>query len=150
MEADIKGGGASGIIGLLEVAQSDFSQMDAEAKAEESAAAREYDKLVQDNAVSRATMEADIKGKTAERSRLENALAEMQSDRENTQKELDAIIAYIEKLKGACQVQPMSYEERTKRRRAEIDALQEALEILSGEDVAAAAGAGFLQIRSSK
>merc|ERR1719262_595541 len=34
----------SGIIGLLEVAQSDFSKMDAEAKADEAAAKKEYKK----------------------------------------------------------------------------------------------------------
>lgn len=32
-----------------EVAQSDYSKMDAEAKADENEAAKEYDKLVQDN-----------------------------------------------------------------------------------------------------
>merc|ERR1719265_2433033 len=129
-----KAEGASGIIGLLEVAQSDFSKMDAEAKADENEAAAEFKKMVQDNAVSRATKEQDVKGKSAEIARLQDALGEMQADRTSQQKELDAVITYLEKLRGACQVQPMSYEERTKRRRAEIEALQEALEILAGEE----------------
>merc|ERR1719262_981155 len=101
---------ASGIIGMLEVAQSDFSKMDAEAKADEAAAKKEYDTLVQDNAVSRATKEADIKGKTAERGRLETSLKEMTDDRKSSQKELDAVLEYLEKLKDACIAKPESYE----------------------------------------
>merc|ERR1719265_865466 len=129
-----KAEGASGIIGILEVAQSDYSKMDAEAKADEAESAKEFEKMVNDNAVSRATKEQDVKGKSAEIARLQDALGEMQADRTSQQKELDAVLTYIEKLRGACQVQPMSYEERTKRRRAEIEALQEALEILAGEE----------------
>jgi len=136
----------SGIIGLLEVAQSDFSKMDAEAKADEAAAKKEYETLVQDNAVSRATKEADIKGKTAEVGRLETSLKEMNDDRKSSQKELDAVLEYLDKLKEACEVKPESYEERKRRRRAEIDSLREALAILSGEDVAAPSSA-FLQVK---
>merc|ERR550537_1024688 len=129
---------SDGIIGLLEVAQSDFSKMEAEARADEEAAARDYRKLVNDNAVARATKEQDIKGKTSEKARLENSLAELKADRTSTQKELDAVIAYLEKLKGACEHAPMTFEERQARRRQEIEALQEALAILSGEDIAGA------------
>merc|ERR1719183_1188497 len=126
----------SGIIGLLEVAQSDFSKMDSEAKAEEQEAAREYKTLIQDNEVARATKEQDIKGKTAEKGRLENSLAEMQDDRKSSQKELDAVLEYLDKLKGECEVKVEPYEERVRRRRAEIDSLREALNILSGDELA--------------
>merc|ERR1719456_887040 len=138
---------ASGIIGMLEVAQSDYAKMDTEVRAEEAEAKREYDTLVQDNAVSRATKEADIKGKTAEKGRLEASLEEMTDDRKASQKELDAVLEYLEKLKEACEVKPESYEERKKRRRAEIDSLREALEILSGDELAGTAASAFLQVR---
>merc|ERR1719387_322873 len=131
----------SGIIGLLEVAQSDYSKMDSEAKAEEQEAAREYKQMMQDNEVSRATKEADIKGKTAEKGRLETSLSEMNDDRKASQKELDAVLEYLDKLKEACEVKVEPYEERVRRRRAEIDSLREALEILSGDDVA------FIQVK---
>ena len=48
-------------------------------------------------------------------------------DLEGTQKELDAALAYYEKLKPDCVDSGVSYEE--------IQSLQEALKILSGEDI---------------
>merc|ERR1719247_350181 len=99
----------SGIIGMLEVAQSDFTKMDSEARAEEAEAQRGYDTLVQENAVSRATKEAEIKGKTAEKGRLETSLKEMTDDRKSSQKELDAVLDYLEKLRGQCEVKVESY-----------------------------------------
>jgi hypothetical protein len=61
-------------------------------------------------------------------------------------KELDAILEYIEKLKPQCENKAMTYEERKARRDAEISGLKEALEILAGDDAAAAfVQKGFLQ-----
>ena len=57
------------------------------------------------------------------------------SDLDATQKELDAALAYYEKLKPSCVDAGLSYEERVKMREEEIQSLQEALRILSGEDI---------------
>lgn len=40
------------------------------------------------------------------------------------------------KLKPSCVAEPESYEERVARRKEEIESLQDALKILSGDDIA--------------
>merc|ERR1719263_1286601 len=72
-------GGASGDVGstitsVLEVAESDFTKLLAEAEADESSAQSAYDKLTQENAVTKATKQGDVKGKTSETKQLEVAL----------------------------------------------------------------------------
>merc|ERR1712217_485446 len=57
-------------------------------------------------------------------------------DLEATQKELDAALAYFDKLKPSCVDAGVSYEDRVARRKEEIESLQEALRILNGEDLA--------------
>merc|ERR1719183_2366941 len=59
-------GAATGIIGLLEVSQSDFSKLLADATVEEESAAKEYEKISQENRVSAAMKDADVKYKTEE------------------------------------------------------------------------------------
>merc|ERR1719181_2051152 len=61
-----KGDVGSTIVSVLEVAESDFTQMLAEAEAAESESQASYDKLKQDNAVARATKNADAKSKKSE------------------------------------------------------------------------------------
>merc|ERR1719158_2579823 len=83
-------GGASSDVGstitsVLEVAESDFTQLLAEAEADESSAAAAYDKLTQENAVTKATKQADVKGKN------------------NEVKQLEAVLAYLDKLKPQCE-----------------------------------------------
>merc|ERR1719267_365256 len=85
------------IISFLEVAQSDFTRLLAEA--EEAEAVKAYEELSQASAVSKATKEAEVKGKTSEIKSLEVAVADTTSDLTSSQKELDAVMDYIEKLK---------------------------------------------------
>merc|ERR1719163_1231024 len=54
-------GAATGIIGLLEVSQSDFSKLLADATVEEETAQKEYDRISQENRVSTAMKNADEK-----------------------------------------------------------------------------------------
>jgi len=61
-----KGDVGSTIVSVLEVAESDFTQMLAEAEAAESESQTSFDKLKQDNAVARATKNADAKSKASE------------------------------------------------------------------------------------
>jgi len=127
---------AAGIIGLLETAEADFSRMLAEASAEEEGAQAEYDQLLADSKVSRATKEQDLKGKHAAKQRVDNLLAETAIDSQDAQKELDAVKDYIDKLKGSCETKAPSFEERQARRKKELDGLQNALGILDGTDIA--------------
>merc|ERR1719262_1997637 len=139
------GGAAMGIIGLLEVSQSDFTKLLADATVEEEAAAKEYEKISQENRVQTAMKDADVKYQTKEVASLEKSVSEFTSDIESEQTELDAVLDYYEKLKPGCIAKPMTYEERKKRREAEIAGLKEALTILEGESSGAEA---FLAVRT--
>ena len=75
----------------------------AEAEADESSAQAAFDKLTQDNAVARASKQADVKGKTNEVKQLEVALGNYKENKATTSKELDAVLAYLDKLKPQCE-----------------------------------------------
>jgi len=125
----------STITSVLEVAESDFTQMLAEAEADESSSQAAFDKLTQDNAVARASKQADVKGKTNEVKQLEVALGNYKENKATTSSELDAVLAYLDKLKPQCETKVMSYAEKKARREQEIEGLKEALTILSGESL---------------
>jgi chromosome segregation ATPase len=131
--------GPSGIVGLLEVAESDFAKSLAEGQAAEDAIVAEYEKYLEDSKVSRATMLQDQKNKNAEKSRLDALIAELSEDVEDSQKDLDAVLEYLDKIKTSCETKTPTHEERQARRAKEIEGLQNALGILAGEDL------GFLQ-----
>jgi len=128
-------GAGSGIIGLLEVAESDFSKGLAEMTAAEESAVSEYDKLSKENAITKATKEQDAKYKSKEAKGLDKDTAEATSDRAGVQTELDAVNEYYSGIKERCVAKAETYEERVKRRTAEIAGLKQALEILEGEAV---------------
>merc|ERR1719162_289224 len=62
------GGAGSGIIGLLEVCESDFTKGLAEMTAAENTAANEYDVTSKENDIAKATKGQDVKYKTKEAS----------------------------------------------------------------------------------
>jgi len=129
------GGMAGGVVGMLEVIESDFARVQAETSAAEAAAVKEYDQFMHDSTVDKADMQRDIKHKTTKKENEANAVVEQKVDLEGTQKELDAALRYYDKLKPSCVDSGISYEERVKQREQEIQSLQEALKILNGEDI---------------
>jgi len=126
-------GAGGGIISMLEVAESDFAKNLAEEEAEEEAAEEEYQKVTQENKVIKTTKEQDVKYKTKEFTALDKEVAELTGDRDGAQTELDAVLEYYEKIKDRCIAKPEPYEERKRRREAEISGLKEALSILEGQ-----------------
>merc|ERR1719230_1767239 len=128
---------ATGVMGMLEVIQSDFSRLESETTAAEAEAKDVFATYSSDSAVTRATKETDVKHKTSKRQETESALAEAKKDLAATHEELKAAMDYYDKLKPSCVDAGVSYEDRVARRNAEIESLQEALKILSGDDVAA-------------
>jgi len=135
-------GAATGIIGMLEVIESDFSKMLAQATAGEDQAQREYDQLTQENKVATATKTTAAEYKEKDGKETAALLAGYESDRGVAQEELDAILEYWEKLQPMCVAKAEPYAERKKRRDAEIAGLKQALEILENESATS-----FLQMR---
>merc|ERR1719269_330954 len=125
-----------GVVGMLEVIQSDFARLETDTKAAEAEAQKAYDEFSTESAVNRAANTKDAEHKTTKKTNQESALTSKKADLEGTQKELDAALAYYEKLKPSCVDAGESYEDRVARRKEEIESLQEALRILNGEDVA--------------
>merc|ERR1719162_730657 len=99
----------------------------------EEAAVAAYTQQTKDNEISKTTKEQDVHYKTKEAKSLDKAAAENTADREGLQTELDAVLDYWEKIKEQCIAKAEPYEERKKRREAEIAGLKEALAILEGE-----------------
>merc|ERR1719482_398581 len=122
----------SGIISVLEVAESDFTRLLAETETAEDAAADAYAKQSEENKISKVTKETDAKAKSSEIKSLTVQLGHHKEDHQSTSTELDAVQAYIEKLKPQCEEKAMSYAEKKAAREAEIAGLKEALEILEG------------------
>jgi len=126
-------GGGAGIIGLLEVVESDFSKGLIEMTSTEEASQSSYDQETKDNEIEKVTKEQDIKYKSEEATGLEKAIAEATSDKSGVQEELDAVLEYLKGIEDRCIAKPESYEERVRRRDAELAGLREALNILENE-----------------
>lgn len=129
-------GAAGVIIGVLETAQEDFTSLLAETEAVESEAQAAFDKMMTENKIAKATKSAEAKAKQSEVKSVTSTLEMAKEDQSSTSKELDAVLAYLDKLKPECESKAMSYEEKKAARDAEIEGLKSALDILSGKGVA--------------
>jgi len=120
------------IISVLEMSEEDFTTLLAETEATEDEAAKAYKALTDENKVSKATKQAEAKGKASEVKSLTVQLGHSKEDSASVSAELDAVNAYIDKLRPQCEEKAMSYEEKKAKREAEIEGLKEALTILDG------------------
>merc|ERR1719420_2664154 len=123
------------IISILEMSGEDFTKMLMETETAETDAQKTYEDLALDTKVSKAAKSAEVKGSLSEVKSLDVALKNHKEDLDMTQKELGAVMEYLEKLKPQCESKVMSYAEKKARREAEIEGLKEALSILEGEAV---------------
>merc|ERR1719506_3308936 len=114
------GGAGSGLIGMLEVIESDFAKSLATEEASESDAQTSYDKQTQANKITNAQKEQDVKFKTQEFKSLDKSISELEADKATEVSELAAVDEYFAKIKERCIAKPSTYEERVARRDAEI------------------------------
>merc|ERR1719161_3227631 len=109
---------STGVVGMLEVISSDFVRLETETTAAEDKAASDYTKFMRDSSQDKAVKTTDMKHKTNTKTTKEGDLEEAKKDLAGTQEELDAALAYFEKLKPSCVEAGESYEERKQRREA--------------------------------
>merc|ERR1719326_750444 len=128
-------GSSNTVMNYLEVIASDFARLESDTTLAEEAAAKEYKTFMNEAEVDKAMKSAALRNTQNLITKREGDLGEAQNDLKNTQVELDAALAYYEKLKPDCVNSGVSYEDRVKRREEEIESLKEALKILSGEDI---------------
>merc|ERR1719335_78497 len=126
-------GAASGIIGLLEVCESDFTKGLTEMTATEESAAAEYESYVKEDEIAVTTKQQDVKYKTKEAAGLDKAVTELSGDLASVTDELSAVNSGLDKLKEMCVAKAEPYAEKKARREAEIAGLKEALQILEGQ-----------------
>merc|ERR1719240_2403281 len=117
-------------MGMLEVAESDFTSL-LERRRPPSAAQSSYDKLAESNKLTKTANLEEVKGKEAKVKSEETALLNYKEDFATTGKELDSVLAYLDKLKPQCETKVMTYAERVAKREAEIEGLKQAMELLS-------------------
>jgi len=125
--------GASSIVALLEVVESDFATGLAKEESQEADAQQAYSDTTMENKVSKTMKEQDLKYKTAEVKALKKAIADLSSDKDTMESELSAVNEYYSKLKDRCVAKPETYEVRKARREAEINGLKTGLNILQSE-----------------
>merc|ERR1740121_2197208 len=113
-------GAGQGIIGLLEVIESDFTKTLAEIISTEESSAAAYDKQTKENAIDKTAKDQDVKYKAKEAQDLDKAVESDNADRTGVQAELDAVNEYLDSLHKQCDETVEPYAERKRRREAEI------------------------------
>lgn len=122
-----------GVIGMLEVVESDFARLDAETSTSESEAETQYKMFMEDSEIDRTEKDTEMRHKGYTRDSTVRFREEHRKDLEGTQKELTAALGYYEKLKPDCVDTGLSYEARVQAREEEIQSLKEALQMLTQE-----------------
>jgi len=126
-------GESTGVVGMLEVIQSDFAKLEAETGAAEDTAAKEHRRFMAESSKDKAVKETDLDHKKKSKVTKESDLNDADKDRFATERELNAALAYYDKLKPSCVDSGVTYDERVEKREEEIESLREALRILSME-----------------
>merc|ERR1719272_1987084 len=124
---------AGGVMALLEVALSDFANLEADTKATEAEAENSYNKFMTEAKRSKATKTKKIELDNADKADTATKVQEDVAELKSTQDELIAADKYHEKLVPQCIDQGMTWEQVQAARQEEITSLKQALETLESQ-----------------
>merc|ERR1719387_2070671 len=130
----VQSGASTGVIGMLEVILSDFERLVADTEQDEAFSQKEFEKFSTESAHETAVLKQHLKNKSELKTETHVDLATAKKDLTSTQADLDAAVAYFEKLKPSCVEAPITYDDRVQRRKEEIESLKETLNILDETD----------------
>jgi septum formation inhibitor MinC len=129
-----------GIIGMLEVIQSDFKRSIEMAETAEKESSTEYASYNKEAKASMMSKETGLENAKDDLKIASGDLVATLNKLKDNQKLLDMSLQALETLRPACVDTGMSWEEKVKRRDAEIQALKDALAVFEDPN-----GLGFLQ-----
>jgi len=124
---------AGGVMALLEVILSDFSNVKADTLASEAAAQTSYDEFMTEARRNKAVKQRSIQMTESDRLAAESRLQSDTADLKSTQDQLLAAERYHQTLVPQCVDKGQTFDERTASRQEEIASLKEALQILGGQ-----------------
>lgn len=120
-----------GVFGLLEVIVSDFARLDTTTSTAEDQAQKDYAQFMAEASKDMAVKEAEIAHTENDKRVTDGMVQDLKEELQLTQSELASTTSYEDKLKIECRQPNNSYEDRKARRKRDIAALKEALEMLS-------------------
>lgn len=124
------------VVDFLQVILSDFERLEEETSSAEEEEQSSFEKITFDSKKDKDLKESDIKYKSNKKVDAETSLHAAEKELQMTQDQLDKAIATYDKLKPQCVDSGINYEDRVKQREAEIASLEDALNILAGQDIA--------------
>jgi len=125
---------ANVIMEILATSQEDFEKLKQTTEAAEADAQDKYEKMKQAAEVTKARKTAEMDGKSKEKAGVKVMISQITEDLGEASKALEAASSFLKGVKEQCANKAMSYEERKKRREAEVKGLEEALQILSSDE----------------
>jgi len=123
-------GASKGVVGLLEVIQSDFLRLETETKATEAQAQRVYDGFMSDANANKGTKHKEEVKLKLDKDKAVEQRSTQGKDLKLTNLKLGSANKYLATLKPTCLEIHVSFEERAARRKEEVKALKEAYGIL--------------------
>merc|ERR1719335_918541 len=132
-EGEYKGNqdAAKGILGLLDVIQSDFERTIETTEKEEEKAQKQFEDFEKDTKADIKDKKESKKGKEKDKESTEAEIIDLKQDLKDAQDDLKDAKGKLEKLKPFCVDTGTSWKERRAQMEAEVEALKEALAILS-------------------
>lgn len=124
-----------GVLAMMEVIMSDFKSVEADTEAAEATGSKSYDDFMATSKRSVLVKDKESEMLTADKVDTQSQFVTDTKDMKSNQDQLLAAERYYDKLKPSCVDSGVSYDERVTAREAEIQSLQEALEMLSSGDL---------------
>jgi len=129
---------SGGIVDMLKKLKSEFSQKKYETEMEEKNAQHAFEQMVQQLADSIENANHEISKKTATRGETEQAKAEAEGDLAQITADRAEDKTYLLDTEALCKLKKTDFDSRQKLRSSELEAINKAIEIISGSAVAGA------------